>query len=383
MKNSRFKALLLWIGLILGINYALGLVLDKQLPYLLSEQFPDSRLEKTMQRMGLKDQGKNDIERNSKLAQTSTELALKEILRPLNIKKGPGGLRLWTLSKSNNLPSYILSATQLLNEKNCKVTKSLEVEPFNRKALFSYLCPGEQEKELSFEITNFYLENSSKIAILFEVQGAISPKLLARLDAMQRQYGLIANPFDLDSTFHSDYNRLQSPELFVQLALEDYEEMKVSNKIKSSLIHFYHKAADVEDRMSQSIKTLPTAQGFIPMGGRRALGNAEIRRAMLQFISSSDLSFLNTIPAQTLSLTQDCESNQALCLETRNCIDTTKQTLEKCINDNFVKASKTSRNIIALPLNESAFKLLDAALALNKDKGIQLSNINDLTINNP
>lgn len=381
MKNSRFKAFLFWILLILAGNFALGMFLDKQVPYLLAEQFPDSRLEKTMQRLGLKSDAKDGSNFDSKLTNSSVEMALKEILKPISIKKAPGGQKLWTLSKSNNLPTYLLDATQFLQEKKCKITKSQEVEPFNHKVLFSYVCPNEAEKFLVFEITNQYLENSSKVAVLFEVKGAIPPKLLARLDAMTRQYGLLINAFDVDSTLHTDLTRLQSPEVFLQLPLEDYEDMNLSPRTKSYLLHFYNKAADVEDRMKTAFKTIPSAQGFIPLGGRRALGNSEIRKAMLQFISTSDLSFLNNIPNQTLSLSQDCEANQTVCLEARNCIDTSKQTLEKCINDNFIKASKTSRNIVTLPLNESAFKLLDAALLNYKDKGIQLSNINDLTLN--
>lgn len=382
MKMSKFKLSLLILAVV-GIGAWLAPKLIKSNPpYLLSEQYPDARFEKTMQKIGMRTEAKIESKLNIK-TDANTESVLKEQLKPISIKKGPNGKRVWILSKSANLPTYVLLATQALEQKKCKITQSLEIEPYNKKSLFSYMCPNENEKHLVFEISNQYLENSSKLVVMFETKGAISPKILARLDELNKQYALIANPFDLDSTFSGDYQRLGSPDLFVSLPMEDYEDMRLPPNSKRNLIYFYNKASDVEDRIKNALKILPTSQGVIPMGGRRALGNQEIRKAILQYVSSADLTFLNNLNVQSFPISQECEQNQSLCIEVRNCTDTSRVTLKKCIDDNFIKTSKTSRNVMSLPLNESAIKLLDEASATFKDKGIQLTNINELSISTP
>jgi polysaccharide deacetylase 2 family uncharacterized protein YibQ len=302
---------------------------------------------------------------------------IKKELGPTKIKKRKTGRwprpEIWYFHRGYDLILHSLKLQKTLKQLKCKLIKSNESKEF-KQIDSEFHCPNDNESQsVRFQLSNKWSDDIAKISILFEVEKEISIQNLAILDSLNFIFGLIVNPYYLDSNLTHDIRKLKSPDILIKTPLE--AKGRFPDRLTLAISHT---SWEIHQKISTLSQISPNALGLMPVLGSLALHHSG-------FLDN----FMKTLNERKLILAIPHKNNNSL-IEDRcthfqvNCQYLSRGKFSAKSPSQFIKSQikesrKRGTSILTLPLRKDYLYAADSIFSDFEGTGISVVELNQIS----
>jgi len=279
----------------------------------------------------------------------------------------------WYLGKGIALPWYYTQIADTLNIRGCGILDAQEFSGRQTSILISWKCAGDTDTtKLSITHGEEYLDSTSKMGILFQVEAMDIPSLKA-LQELEIPYGLLINPFDTSKSLFTDLGHLKNYQSVIWLPMEPREYPYIKPGAGTILIH--HTSAEIESILEKAFQQLPQAVGAANFYGSRALENPPLLRTLLKSLARHDLFFLELNGERGYRTRDICLDLQTQCYFTGQI--NAKGRIPAYLNSKLLKARRTGKALTVVPLSEAVVQEVEKIIPVAGAQGTTFKSIAD------
>lgn len=312
-----------------------------------------------------------------KITHLNTFDQIKKELGPTKIKKKKTGRwarpEIWYFHRGYDLILHSLKLQQLLLQLNCKLTYSNERKEF-KQIDTEFQCPNDTESQsVRFQLSDKWSDDIAQISILFEVEKEISIQNLAILDSLNFNFGLVINPYYVDSNLIHDIRKLKKPDILIKAPLEEKGRFPDHKTLAIS-----HTSGEIHQKISQLTHMNPEALGLMPVLGSLALHHSGFLDVFMETLNQRKLIFAIPNKNNNSFIEDRCTDFQVNCQNISRAKFSSKGP-SQFIKSQIKESRKRGTSILTLPLRKDYLYAADSIFSDFDGKGISVVELNQIS----
>jgi hypothetical protein len=302
---------------------------------------------------------------------------IKKELGPIQVSKRRTGSwprpEIWYFERGHDLVIHVMHIQKLLKHINCSLISSKESSRHKRVDT-QFKCPNSTETQtIRFQLSKKWAQNIARISVLFEVEKEIDIQNLAILDSLNFSFGLVLNPYYVDSNLTHDLRKLKHPNLLLKAPFE--EKGRNPDNITLSISN---SPEILQTKINRISKLTPGLLGLLPVMGSLALNHSHFLDNFMQIMHKRKLIFAIPHKNNNSIIEQSCTDHQVNCLHLARASFSNKNPAD-FIKAQIKESRKRGSSILTLPLKKNYLYAADSIFSDFDPKGIALVELNQIS----
>lgn len=277
----------------------------------------------------------------------------------------------WELHRGTPFLLQVHKAILALNTNHCTVTSTRESKLSNF-VILDFSCPETEKLSIRLEPGDEYLENSSKLAIVYLLEKTSIP-LLNELNSFKPPLNIMFNPKSKNKQMIEDLNRIENKTLVFQGALEP---QKYSRYMHGDVIRIFYDETKIKSYLSDLTQLDSNARWVQFRHGNLARNNPELLSKIFKVMKLNDMALLDYNKQYQDQLRKKCVEFDLNC-HFPSSLKSNKTSVER-LETALYRTRKSGENILVLKATVENLKLINDYSEVIQRQGTTLVPLDDI-----
>lgn len=271
----------------------------------------------------------------------------------------------WSLHRGNPFLLQVQKAITVINTNDCLVIEAKESTNYQYITL-QYKCADKKTEALVLQPGDTYLEQSSKLAIIFKMDST-SIGLLNALNSFKSPLNLLFNPYSKSEQLLNDLVRIENKNLITQGALEPQNYSSYSH---GKVIRIYYGENEIDHYFRNLMKKTGKSKWVQFRHGSLARNNPKILNRVFRYMKNQGISLVDFTSQYQSQIRSKCVEHNLNCHFPES-ISKNKTSIER-LETALFRARNTGENILILSATVENIKLVQDYLEIINNQGTEL-----------